>query len=132
MVDFSSFRAVMGAVSRLLDIPTPPTPLVPPPLVLASSSREGLSPSKMAANVIARQSDAGIQAGPLPSGEDNPAEIMERVRMEEIVKALTQDARIQVTINPGIALTAVGGNAGGPVTVAGQTILFGTGFGLIA
>ena len=41
----------------------------------------------MAANVIQRQAEAGLNVGPLGTGEISPAEIMEKIRMEEIVKA---------------------------------------------
>ena len=44
---------------------------------------------------------------------------METIRVEEIVKALLTDAKIQVSAPPGTLLqvTASGANAGGPVVV---------------
>ena len=59
------------------------------------------------------------------------SEKMERIRVEEIVKALVTDARITVTINPGQTINGTGGNVGGPVTVIGQTLTLGKGTGLI-
>lgn len=131
-INFKSFRSVLTAVSQLLDIPTPPSGLLPPPNILATAARPGLSPKKLAARIIARQSDAGLPVGPLPSGADNPAELMEIIRIEEIVKSLQTEARIQVTIQPGIPIVASGANAGGPVVVAGSTLVFGQGFAVIS
>jgi len=69
--------------------------------------------------------------GALPSGNINPDEIMERIRIEEIVKALQQDAKISVAIPPGITLTAAGVSPTGPVSVFGSTITFTKGYGVI-
>ncbi len=60
--------------------------------------------------------------GPLPSGEISPDEIMEKIRVEEIFNALTQDARIQTVTKAGTTLQATGANAGGPIQVAGTLI----------
>lgn len=131
-INFKSFNSVLDAVSQLLDLPTPPTPPLPPPAILATASRQGLSPSKIASRIVSRRAEAGIPTGALPSGDANPAELMEKIRIEEIIKALQQEARIQVAIQPGIPTTAAGANAGGPVVTAGSTVLFGQGNGVIS
>ena len=95
---------------------------MPTPLILASTARPGLSPSKVAARIIQRQADAGIPVGPLPSGKVSPAEIMERIRMEEIIGAITSEMVIDVAIKPGTVIQGTGGNAGGPVQVAGSIV----------
>lgn len=95
---------------------------MPTPLILASTARPGLSPSKVASRIIQRQADAGIPVGPLPSGVTSPSEIMERIRIEEIIKAITTEAVVDVAIRPGTVIQGTGGNAGGPVQVAGTVL----------
>jgi hypothetical protein len=105
---------------------------VPTPLILIGvKSRSGLSPTKIASRIIARKSEAGLPVGVLPSGGISPDEIMERIRIEEIIKAFQQDAVITVAIPPGITLTAAGISPTGPVTVFGSTIRFVSGYGVI-
>jgi hypothetical protein len=91
----------------------------PTEMILSTDLRPGLSPRKIAAKIIKRQSEAGIPVGPLPSGKISPDEIMERIRVEEIVNAITSEMVVDVAISPGASLTAVGFNAGGPIVVKG-------------
>ena len=93
--------------------------------------RSGLSPIKIASRIIARKGEAGLSVGVLPSGAVNPDEIMERIRMEELINALQQEAIISVAIPPGISLTATGISPTGPVSVFGSTIIFSKGYGII-
>ena len=51
------------------------------------------------------------------------------IMMEEIVSALTTDARIDVCNKPGAQLQATGGNAGGPIQVFGTVVSVGCGHG---
>ncbi|GAH07441.1 unnamed protein product, partial [marine sediment metagenome] len=85
----------------------------------------------LASRIIARKSEAGIPVGALPSGGIAPDELMERIRIEEIIKALQEDVVISVAIPPGITLTASGVSPAGPVTVFGSTITITKGFGQI-
>ena len=109
-----------------------PAPVIPPPTILLGAPlRPGLSASLIASKIIARQAEAGAPAGVLPSGNENIAELMEIIRIEEIINALLTDARIDIAIPMGIPVQALGGNAGGPVTAIGATTGIGTGTGLI-
>ena len=132
-IDFNSPDAIIGGFNKILNlssIGSPPP--VPTPLILVGvPQRSGLSPIKMASNIIAGKSKAGLPVGVLPSGGVSPDEIMERIRMEEIVRAFQQDAVITVAIPPGITLSAAGIGPTGPVTVFGSTIRFVSGYGVI-
>lgn len=130
-IDFKNWRSVLTSLLTLFKVPNTPAPIIPPQVVLSSQSRPGLSPSKISSRIIKRQSEAGIPVGPLPSGQISPSEIMERIRIEEIVNAIVTEARTTVAVNPGIALQAAGGNAGGPIVVGGTTLLPGTGNAVI-
>jgi hypothetical protein len=121
-INFKNYKSVLNGLLNLFKVPTTTSSRMPTPLILATKAKPGMSPSQIASRIIKRQSEAGLQVGALPSGKVSAAEIMERIRMEEIVKALTSEARIDVAIQPGTGLSATGGNAGGAIQVVG-TIL---------
>ena len=132
-IDFNSIESIIGGFDKILKLGSiggPPS--IPTPLILVGvPQRPGLSPTKIASRIIARKSEAGLPVGVLPSGGVSPDEIMERIRIEEIVKALQQEAIITIGIPPGITLTAAGIGPSGPVSVFGSTINFAKGYGII-
>jgi len=132
-IDFSSIDAIIGGFTKILNLSSigGPPPVPTPLILIGVPLRAGLSPTKIASNIIARKSEAGLPVGALPSGQISPDEIMERIRIEEIVKAFQQDAIISVVIPPGITLTAAGISPTGPVSVFGSTITLSKGYGVI-
>jgi len=125
-------KEILQVISAVFKAPKQPLTSLPPPLVLTGGNmRPGLSPDMIAARIITRQSEAGANVGPLPDGSESISEKMERIRIQEIVKAIMTEAKIEVVIPPGVAVTAVGGNAGGPVTVAGATTNYASGVAVI-
>jgi hypothetical protein len=132
-IDFSSIDAIIGGFNKVLSLSSVggPPPVPTPLILIGVPSRAGLSPTKIASNIITRKSEAGLPVGVLPSGSVNPDEIMERIRIEEIVKAFQEDAIITVAIPPGITLTAAGISPVGPVSVFGSTIIISTAYGVI-
>ena len=132
-IDFSSIDAIIGGFTKILNLSSigGPPPVPTPLILIGVPTRAGLSPTKIASKIIARKSEAGLPVGALPSGLISPDEIMERIRIEEIVKAFQQDAIISVVIPPGITLTAAGISPAGPVTVFGSTIILSKGYGVI-
>ena len=131
-IDFSSIDAIIGGFTKVLNLSSigGPPPVPTPLMLVGVPLRAGLSPTKIASRIIARKSEAGLPVGALPSGGINPDEIMERIRIEEIVKAVQQDMIISVAVPPGITLTAAGISPTGPVTVFGSTITFTKGYGV--
>lgn len=131
-VDFTSIDSVIAGFNKILNLSVGSPPPVPVPLILVGvPQRSGLSAIKIATRIIARKSEAGLPVGVLPTGNSNPDEIMERIRIEEIVKALQEEAVISVAVPPGITLSAAGISPSGPVTVFGSTITFIKGYGII-
>lgn len=132
-VDFNNIESIVSGLETALKISSvggPPP--VPTPLILVGApQRSGLSPIAIASRIIARKSEAGLPVGALPSGEISPEEIMWRIAVEEIIKAFQQEAIFTVAIPPGIAVSAAGISAAGPVTVAGSTIMPSKGYGII-
>ena len=132
-INYNNIESIINGFNKILNLQTVGTPTtIPTPLILVGvQKRPGLSPTKIASKIIARKSEAGLPVGALPSGGVSPDEIMERIRIEEIVKALQEDASISVAIPPGITLTAAGTSPSGPVTVFGNTITLTKGYGII-
>lgn len=132
-IDFNSIDSIISGFDKILNLTSvggpPPVPTV---LIFTGvPQRTGLSPTKIASKIIARKSEAGLPVGALPSGGVAPDELMERIRIEEIIKAFQEDAIISVAIAPGITLTAAGTSPSGPVSVFGQTITFSKAYGVI-
>jgi hypothetical protein len=79
--DYSSIDAVIGGFDKVLKASSigGPSP-VPVPLILVGvPRRSGLSPIKIANNIIKAKYKAGLSVGVLPSGAISPDEIMEKI-----------------------------------------------------
>jgi len=125
-------KELLAAISKLLKLPNISTPHVPPPLILiGGGKRAGLSAKKIAERVIRRKVEAGLPIGNLANGEQNPDEVMIRIMVEEIIKAIQQEAKTTVVIPQGTVIQGTGGNAGGPVQVVGTTVTMTTGYAVI-
>jgi len=130
-INFKSPQSVLDALKNLFKIPNLPGGQVVDPysLAFAGGNKPRLSPEKTAANIIRRKAEAGLPTSPIDGGRNAPDEIMEVIRIEEIYKALTTEARIDVCNRPGAQVQATGGNAGGPVQVFGTILTVGCGHG---
>lgn len=120
-VNFKQPKSILAALLNLFKIPTSLQTPIPKQLILASKTRPGLSPKLIASRIIQRQAEAGIPVGPLPSGQISPDEIMERIRMEEIVGAITTEMKIDLAVVPGGKSVVTG--AAGPLPVVGNAII---------
>ena len=132
-IEYTSLESIIGGFNKILQLtddiklPGAPTTLI----LIGAPRRPGLSPTKIASKIISRKSEAGLPIGNLPSGDVSPDEIMERIRIEEIVNALQQDAKINVAVPMGIPVQANGIGPTGPVSVVGSTIKPTKGYGII-
>jgi hypothetical protein len=132
-IDFNSVESIIGGFGKVLSLSSigGPPPIASPLILIGVPLRPGLSAIKIASRIIARKSEAGLPVGALPSGGASPDEIMERIRIEEIINALQDEAIITTALAPGIPITAAGISPTGPVTVAGATINIAKGYGII-
>lgn len=121
-VDYKNPNSILKSLLNLFKVVAPNTGSVIPAQLLLGARCGGFNSSEIAAKIIKRQAEAGIPVGPLPSGEISPDEIMEKIRVEEMVEAISTKLVMQVAIEPGTALQGTGGNAGGPVQIAGTVI----------
>jgi len=120
-INFKQPKSILNGLLNLFKVPNTIQTSIPTQLILASKSRPGLSPKLMASRVIQRQAEAGLNVGPLGTGEINPAEVMERIRMEEIVNSITTEMKIDLAVTPG-GKSVVTGTAG-PIPVVGNAII---------
>lgn len=128
----ASINKIFDAISSAINASRTPPAEIPTALLFTSARmRPGLSPITTASKIITRQGEAGAPVGALPSGEPNINEMMEIIRVEEIFKALLEDARIDIAVEPGIPLEAQGANSAGPVIAIGLTTGIGKGNGII-
>ena len=110
----------------------PLEPLSPSITLTCSSIRPGLSAKVIASNIIKRQGEAGAPIGNNTDGSRNISEAMEVIRVEEILKALQFDGKIEITIPPGsIKCTGIGESLVGPITVETTNIEPVSGQGII-
>lgn len=132
-VDFSNIDSIIGGFVKVLSLSSigSPPPVPTPLIMVGVPQRGGLSALKISREIIKRKGEAGLPIGVLPTGNANPDEIMERIRIEEIIKGLHNDAIISVAIPPGITLSAAGISPAGPVSVFGSTITITKAYGII-
>jgi len=128
--EVSAIILLIRTLLNKLEVPDTPAPQIPSPLILASARKPGLSATKITSRIIERQNEAGIPSGALPDGTISPDEVMETIRVEEIIKGILEDMKITVVIQPGVQVTATGTSPLGPVQVVGTTISLGEGYAI--
>jgi urease gamma subunit len=128
-----SINGVLNTINSAFLIPdTPIAPLPPALIMFGAKLRPGLSAQSIAANIISRQSESGRVVGDVFADGPNVEEAMEVIRVQEIINALLNEAKIEVVIPPGVQVTTVGvGNLGAPVISQGATSSMGIGDGVI-
>lgn len=131
--NLGSISSILKVIKAAFKVPKKPLEPLPPPLLITGGQlRVGLSASEIAARIIARQSEAGLIVGDAYGDGPNTAEAMELIRVQEIINALLTEAKIEIAIAPGVAVTTVGvGNLGAPVVSQGATTNIATGNGVI-
>jgi len=131
--DLSSMSNILDVIDAAFQIPDEPLTPFPAPLILIGGDQHtGLSADEIAANVISRQSEAGILPGDVYADGKNSMELLIRIIVQEIVNALMLKAKVEVVIPPGVSSTSIGiGNLGAPVVSRGETTDIGSGYGII-
>lgn len=116
-----SIQEISKTIKKVIEGVRIPLMEVPAILLVCSTiNRPGLSAKLTAANIIRRQSEAGVPVGRLCDGSSNSYEAMEVIRVEEIFKAIKFQSRVDSSIPiGGIQFVGTGGNAGGPVVIQG-------------
>lgn len=124
---------IISIIFGAFKAPQPPLTSLPPQLLLIGGNlRTGLSPREVASKIISRQSEAGAPVGDIFTDNANISELMERIRIEEIIEAIQLSSKVEIVIPPGVQVTSMGvGNLGGPVISQGVTTNIAMGYGVI-
>ena len=120
----TSIQKISEWVEKAISKSRTPLTVIPSIILVCSAvQRPGLSAKSIAANIIRRQSEAGAPVGRAKDGSQSISEAMEVIRVEEIVKAIKMDARIDAAIAPGsIQVAGTVQTAAGPGTFTGTNI----------
>ena len=113
----SFFQAVDAKITKVV-----PMPAIM--LLCAALSSKGLSALRSVSNVCQSLEENGIPTGPNPDGSPNKIVIAAHAIIEEIFRAMTEDACVQGGVQVGESMIiSQGANAAGPVVSTGTNIL---------
>ena len=128
-----SMNGIINKILTTFNIPKKPVSSLPPQLLLIGAKlRPGLSARDVTSRIISRQSEAGAPVGDIFSKSPNVMESMTSIIIDEVVKSIQLDAKIEVVIPPGVQVTTTGlGNMGAPIISQGATTNIGFGEGVI-
>ena len=128
----SILDAAINTLNDILSIKPPPNlGTLPSSVVVMAKTRSGMSALRAVNKVLEKKKELGIPTGNLPDGSANDDDILWYTAIKAIIDEITTEAKITSSSIPGTQIVAAGGNAGGPITVYGQTITFSDGATII-
>ena len=123
---------ICDAIKKLFTLNKKPVQLLSNALIICSlMKRPGLSTILSVANIVKDLEKLGIPTGPMPDGSPNLTVAMTYAIVNEVYRAMREDAVIQSVMKPGdLTIQVSGANAGGPFTAYGTNINIGHMVGL--
>ncbi len=124
---------ISNTIKDLFNITRQPAPEIPGMLMaVGCTQKPGLSTAVSIGNIVKRLNKHSIPTDPMPDGTENKTVQIVLAIVDEIYRAIREDANVQVSYAPGtISILATGANAGGPVVSQGININFSKGQGII-
>lgn len=124
---------ISNSIKSLFDTTRQPAPEIPGMLMaVGCTQKPGLSTTVSVGNIVNALSKHSIPTDPMPDGTENKVVAYTIAVVEEIFRAIREDANIQVAHTPGaITVLTTGANSGGPVVSQGVNINFSKGQGII-
>jgi hypothetical protein len=124
---------ISNAIKSLFNITRQPAPEIPGMLMaIGCTQKPGLSTVVSTGNIVKALSKHNIPTDPLPDGSENKTVALVIAVVEEVFRAIREDANIQVAHMPGaISVLSTGANSGGPVVSQGININFSKGQAII-
>ena len=128
-----SIADISNAIKNLFDTTRQPAPEIPGMLMaVGCTQKPGLSRTVSVGNIVNVLNKHSIPTDPLPDGTENKTVQVVIAIVDEIYRAIREDANVQISYAPGtISVMAMGANAGGPVVAQGININFSKGQGII-
>lgn len=124
---------ISNRIKSLFSITRSPAPEIPGMLMaVGCTQKPGLSTVVSTGNIVKALSKHGIPTDPMPDGSENKTVALVIAVVEEIFRAMREDANVQVAHTPGaISVLTTGANAGGPVVSQGININFSKGQAIV-
>ena len=124
---------ISNQIKNLFDVSRQPAPEIPGMLMaVGCMQKPGLSSKVSLGNIVKILDQHEIPTDPLPDGTENKTVQVVLAIVDEIYRAIREDANIQVAHSPGaITIMASGANSGGPVVSQGININFSKGQAII-
>ena len=124
---------ITNQIKELFDVSRQPAPEIPGMLMaVGCKQKPGLSSKMSLGNIVKVLDQHEIPTDPLPDGTENKTVQVALAIVDEIYRAIREDANIQVAHEPGaITIMASGANSGGPVISQGININFSKGQAII-
>ena len=124
---------ISNTLKGLFDITRQPAPQIPGMLMaVGCMQKPGLSTAVSIGNIVKRLNKHSIPTDPLPDGSENKTVQIALAIVDEVYRALREDANIQIAYAPGtISILANGANSAGPVISQGININFCKGQGIV-
>lgn len=124
---------ISNTLKSMFDITRQPAPQIPGMLMaIGCTQKPGLSTAVSIGNIVKRFNKHSIPTDPLPDGTENKTVQIALAIVDEIYRAIREDANIQIAHAPGtISVLTTGANSAGPVVSQGVNINFTKGQGII-
>lgn len=124
-----SISDIANAIKSLFSITRSPAPQIPGMLMgVGATQKPGLSSIISCGNIVKALNKHGIPTGAMPDGSENKTVALVIAIVEEVYRAIKEDANVQIVHNPGsVSILATGANSGGPVLSQGININFSKG-----
>ncbi len=128
-----SISDISNSIKELFSITRQPAPEVPGMLMaVGGTQKPGLSTIISTGNIVKALNKHDIPTEPLPDGTENKNVALAMAIVEEVFRAIREDANIQVAHTPGaITVLTTGANSGGPVLSQGININFSKGQAIV-
>ena len=124
---------ISNQIKNLFDFSRQPAPEIPGMLMaIGCAQKPGLSSKVSVGNIVRVLDKHEIPTDPMPDGTENKTVAYTIAIIDEIFRAIREDANIQVAHSPGaITIMASGANSGGPVVSQGININFSKGQAIV-
>ena len=124
---------ISNTLKGLFDITRQPAPQIPGMLMaVGCMQKPGLSTAVSIGNIVKRLNKHSIPTDPLPDGSENKTVQIALAIVDEVYRAIREDANIQIAYAPGtISILSNGANSAGPVISQGININFCKGQGIV-
>ena len=126
-------KTIANTVEKQFTSTRSAAPTLPPMLIaVGAPQREGLSTQISVGNIVSALEKHGIPTDAAGDGSENKIVAVVIAVVEEIYRAMHEDANMQMSLLPGaVSVITTGANEGGPMIAQGTNLNFVSGSGVI-